>query len=264
MGAYFNEIRVKEAWRYIIMLLTQEIRNHVNTCIHLIYSAQCVMCETTLQFDEKYICHACQSKIAPLREPLCRKCACELAPFLAHTRRMCSSCASKKFYYTRCLSVIRYDELTKRVLHEVKFKKRRSLMNIFNEQLRRQLARMREELITRIVIPVPLDHKRKYERQFNQSELLAKKISRFCRLPYTSKILKRIKKGIPQSMLNRKERLSNLAGAFMVQHKKAIEAKKLLLFDDVFTTGSTVNECAKVLMDAGARDVTVFTLARAI
>jgi ComF family protein len=113
-----------------------------------------------------------------------------------------------------------------------------------------------------LVMPVPLHANRLREREFNQSLLLADRISRHLGTSVSCANLVRITASPPQTSLSRRDRLKNLRGAFDLRRPGAITGKRILLIDDVFTTGSTVNECAKTLRKAGSEDVFVVTLGR--
>ena len=115
-----------------------------------------------------------------------------------------------------------------------------------------------------IVLPVPLHPKRLKERGFNQSGLLAKEFSRMQGLPVSFDLLIRKNWTEPQTRLNRKERLENVKGAFSLCDASAVRGRRVLLIDDVFTTGTTLSECAKTLKKAGASEVHVLTVTRAL
>jgi ComF family protein len=112
------------------------------------------------------------------------------------------------------------------------------------------------------ILPVPLHRSRERERGFNQAYILAKVLSRRYGVPILKGVLGRIRPTPPQTG-KRRERMRNVRGAFQVHYPERIRGQSILLIDDVYTTGATVNECAKVLMKAGARAVWVYTLARA-
>ncbi len=112
------------------------------------------------------------------------------------------------------------------------------------------------------ILPVPLHPSRERERGFNQAYILAKLLSRRHGVPVLKGLLRRIRPTPPQAG-KRRERIRNVRGAFRVHHPEQIRGRSILLVDDVYTTGATVNECARVLMKAGARGVWVYTLARA-
>lgn len=113
-----------------------------------------------------------------------------------------------------------------------------------------------------VIMPVPLHPRRLREREFNQSLLLADRIAQHLRIPLSFTHLIRTMPSPPQTTLSRKERLRSLRGAFVLRRPDAIIGKRILLVDDVFTTGATMNECAKALRQAGSGDVVVLTLAR--
>ncbi|GAB4538538.1 MAG: hypothetical protein Fur0020_07450 [Thermodesulfovibrionia bacterium] len=112
-----------------------------------------------------------------------------------------------------------------------------------------------------VIIPVPLHGKRLKERGFNQSAIIGRHISRGIGMPLLINSLIRTRDTLPQVGLNAKDRKRNIKGAFSVQDKKGIYKKRVLLIDDVLTTGSTARECSKVLKMAGAKSVYVMTIA---
>ena len=110
------------------------------------------------------------------------------------------------------------------------------------------------------LVPIPIHEKRRKERGFNQTEVLVKELSKLSGIPYDNEILLRHKQTKPQNSLTPKERKDNIKGAFFVNKADLIENKKILIVDDIFTTGSTVEEAAKELYKNGAVNVCVFTL----
>ena len=115
-----------------------------------------------------------------------------------------------------------------------------------------------------LIVPVPLHPKRLRWRGFNQSVLLARQVSRAYDLPMDPFIVVRHKETTPQTQLSEAERRRNVRGAFSLRSGKTLHGKTLLLVDDVYTSGATVNECSRVLKQGGAKEVHVLTLARAI
>jgi ComF family protein len=115
-----------------------------------------------------------------------------------------------------------------------------------------------------LLIPVPLHARRLRERGFNQALLLVKELSRRTGIPYRKTILQKEKPTVPQVNLSGPEREKGVRGTFHVVEKKELEGKSVLLIDDVYTTGATVNECSKVLLRGGAERVDVLTLAHAL
>jgi ComF family protein len=115
-----------------------------------------------------------------------------------------------------------------------------------------------------VVIPVPLHVRRLRERGFNQSLLLARTVATACGIPVDFLSLRRVRDTPPQTLMGRKERQANIRGAFAVARRDRLRDRKVLLIDDVYTTGSTLAECARALLDGGAARVGVLTLARAV
>lgn len=115
-----------------------------------------------------------------------------------------------------------------------------------------------------IIIVVPISKKRQKERGYNQSQLIAKEISRIIKAQVVKKIIYKIKNTVPQSSLNKKQREENAKGAYEARNIKKIKNKKVLIIDDIYTTGNTVNECAKVLVQKGIprKNIGVLTLAK--
>lgn len=112
-----------------------------------------------------------------------------------------------------------------------------------------------------IIGAVPIHKKRMLERGYNQSELIAKEIAKNIQGIEYKKLLKKTKNNQTQSELKKEERLENVKNVYEIQNKQIIQDKKIILFDDIYTTGSTVNECSKVLKENGAKEVLVLTLA---
>lgn len=112
------------------------------------------------------------------------------------------------------------------------------------------------------MIPVPISRKRRKERGYNQSELIAREIAKRVEIDYNNQCLFKTKNIIEQSKLNKEERQKNIQGVYELHNEKLLQDKKILLLDDIYTTGSTVNECTKILKQAQPKSVSVFTLAK--
>ena len=109
---------------------------------------------------------------------------------------------------------------------------------------------------------MPISKKRKFERGYNQSSLFIKEIAKIMKLNYKENILIKIKDNNPQSKLGKEDRIKNVENVYFLKKKEKIINKKVLLVDDIFTTGNTVNECAKILINAKAKEVDILTIAK--
>lgn len=112
------------------------------------------------------------------------------------------------------------------------------------------------------MIPVPIHNDRKRKRGYNQSELIAKEIGKKLDIPVISNCLVKIKNVVPQSTLNKEQRKQNIKGVYQVKKEETIKGKRIVLVDDIFTTGSTLEECSKMLKQAGASKIGIFTIAK--
>ncbi len=227
--------------------------------IRLLYPANCVLCKTPLLVAEMHVCRLCSKKIQPLAQPLCLKCARPIPPFDGHAS--CASCRSERPYYDRGFALVEYDEPAKSIFHQIKFERKPWLFEIYTHLLTQSFSSFFNDY--ELIIPVPLDRARERKRGFNQALMIAKMIKRIHSSELAiEKIVKKTKHTAPQSQLKREHRLNNLTGAFKLAQPKAVAGKNILLIDDIFTTGSTINECARILKENGAGRVDFFTLAR--
>lgn len=113
-----------------------------------------------------------------------------------------------------------------------------------------------------IIMPVPISKKRLKKRGYNQSALIAKNLAKMLNVDYKENVLVKIKDNKPQSEMGQDERKNNVKGVYTIKNKEKINQKKILLIDDIFTTGNTVNECAKILIENSAIIVGIYTIAK--
>jgi len=139
-----------------------------------------------------------------------------------------------------------------------------SLLKVFGNLLYSTFQTLPHECTVDCIVPIPLHIRRLRERGFNQALLLARTLSKRTRIPCRERTLRKIKDTPFQTVLKGRERRRNLKGAFHVDNKMDIKGNSILLVDDVYTTGTTVNECARTLLKEGADKVAIVTLARAI
>jgi ComF family protein len=157
-----------------------------------------------------------------------------------------------------------YDGTLMEAIHLFKYGKKTRLARPLGMLLQETFSRFWDNQWIDLIVPVPLHIERLRKRGFNQALLLFSKWATTEDIPYDPRVLKRPKKTVPQTNLSRKERKKNVRGAFEICSPVAIKGKRIVLVDDVYTTGFTVNECARTLMNAGAAVVDVLTLARAV
>ena len=174
----------------------------------------------------------------------------------------CILCQAKPYRFQAARAAGIYEGILRECIHLLKYGKKVCLAEPLGKLLAEVMKNDSDLRKADLLVPIPLDGRRYREREFNQAHLLAQEVSRFFRIPISSRNLRRTRTTLPQTQLNRKQREKNVRGLFQVRRPKEYQGKTILIIDDVFTTGSTVNECAKVLSQAGAREVNVLTVAR--
>ncbi|MFZ3054748.1 MAG: ComF family protein [Minisyncoccales bacterium] len=218
----------------------------------LFFPKKCINCRR----EGSFLCEDCLSLIPinPFEYCLCEK---------LEKRSKCENCKNRSL--DRILSTTSFNnKIIKEAIHKFKYGylERLSIplsflvlshLNAIDCQIDKSF----------VIIPVPMHIKKKRRRGFNQSEEVAKIISESTGINLSIALVK-IKETKPQMELNRKERVDNIVGCFEVKNKKEIENKVILLLDDVYTTGATMNECARVLKENGAKEVWGLTIAREI
>lgn len=224
--------------------------------LDLVYPPKCLVCG---EIQRKYLCEQCLEQIVFIEPPVCGRCG---APT---PEGRCAECAGIEFSFDSARAVGVYDGVLKEAIHALKYSGHRVLAPVLGALLVEHL-RSRGGFVSRIgpVVPVPIHPSRVRQRGFNQSELLAAEIGRAFGLPVASDALERTRRTRPQVDLPIDQRSENVRGAFRAARQDVISGRSLLLIDDVFTTGSTVNSAAQALRDAGAREVHILTLARSV
>lgn len=232
--------------------------------IDLIFPPRCAACDDLLeQHDALPFCPSCLAGIRFIRSPLCPRCG---TPFEAAEGEdhLCGDCLTTERPYTVARSVARYQGALLTAIHRFKYRGKIGIGTVLGRIMADFAAEIWDMKAFERIVPVPLHRKRLRERGFNQSVILARTLSKRFGMPLDFTSLKRQSPTPPQVGLGREARAVNVQGAFTVSHPERIAGRKILLVDDVYTTGSTLEECARVLSRAGAKTVGVLTLARAV
>ena len=231
--------------------------------LNLLYPLHCPTCMKALEASNEFgVCDYCLSRIVLTPKPYCASCGRSLQSPGAQ----CAECRKTKNHFARAYAVCLYDGVLKELIHTFKYEGRLSLSKI--------LVKLAVDFIRNntgtaghidLVTFVPLHKKRLMTRGFNQSEILASGVARGLGIPFAATLEKTLVTR-HQNELARSDRLVNLKGAFRVTDGALAKIKglRILLIDDVMTTGATVNECARELIEAGAAEVRCLTLARGI
>jgi competence protein ComFC len=223
--------------------------------LDLIFPQHCIVCKKYLSRKEKNICQSCWDNLVQLPSPFCAECR----SFVEKDRK-CKRCEEESGL-SLVYSLGNFDESYQRLIYAFKYGQLLNLGKRLGSILGEKIKEDKRFLECDFLIPVPLHSSRKRKRGFNQSEILALAISEKIGLPVLEDVLKRKKRTKDQTTLNAKQREENVRGAFSVKNEDRIVDKQIILVDDVMTTGATLKECARNLVEAGAKEVLGLTVA---
>lgn len=242
------------------MDLVKAFRSLLPSLTNLLFPSSCLLCKSPLQGrPEILFCSECLAGVQYMREPLCTRCG---RPFITEQpEHLCSQCLNRPYYFDLARAIVFYEGPILEAVHQFKFRKKIILAEALGKIGAERMPF--DPAAFDLLIPVPLHARRLRERGFNQALLLLKEWAGSERGRINFKSLVRTRWTEPQVGLNYRERQRNIKGAFAVPDPLTVRGRKILLCDDVFTTGATANECARVLKEAGAVEVSVLTLARA-
>lgn len=229
--------------------------------LDLIYPYRCLVCQDKIENAsiDNLICLACWNNIKRNVPPFCRYCGRHLKDPKA---LCCELCRKKKYCFDRAFSPCIYEGTLKELIHQFKY----SGKDYLGETLCRFLSEFIKEYGLAMnsfdcVVAVPLHGTKLREREFNQAQILAEKLAGEFKLEFLKDALLRTRNTRTQTELKGEERLRNVKGCFKANPEAQLKDKSILLIDDLLTTGATCSEAAGALKDAGARQVTVLTLA---
>jgi competence protein ComFC len=239
------------------------IKQSMHRVLDLIYPRFCVLCKSKINSRSEYnICAVCAAGIKPIKVPFCLKCGSALDQLSQLRQNGCSKCNNKKYYFDQVLSACKYTGLIKHCIHLFKYQRKRKTANLLGDILIRFLQDNFSKENIDLITAVPLHKHKLQERGFNQSQIIADKLSAHLKIKNSFNNLCRIKKTVSQVSLSAQQRKLNTKGAFSCKYPAEFQNKRILIIDDIFTTGSTLNECARVLKQSGAKTVTCLTIAR--
>jgi ComF family protein len=213
-------------------------------------------------------CSACVTDLTKtLPEPLCRQCGRPVGPVDTGQQdgeRLCHMCRRGAYDFDLARSYGAYTSRLARAILMLKYNDVTPLGLWFAGLLARLVARHLESYKADVLVPVPLDAKRQRERGYNQAELIARPLSRLIGVPFRSYLLVRTHPRPNKLRLTRLERWETVRGAYATHHRAQVDKLRVLLVDDVFTTGATLDACSRALRSAGAAQVVGLTVARAL
>jgi ComF family protein len=232
--------------------------------IDLIYPPHCACCRAELEEAERpaELCQECRKMLIPAIWNPCPRCG-GLVEGLAATLKGCNACADTPFHFDTVVALGDYRCGLKPIIFRMKQESGAPLALAVGKLLANERREMLQNLLPDLIIPIPMHWWHRYRRGVNNPEMIARCLADGLDIPCRRWVLQRCKKTLTQSNLQPKQRFLNVRGAFRVRFARQIRGRRILLVDDVLTTGATCSEAAKMLKQAGAAMVAVAVVARA-
>ena len=233
----------------------------LEAAVSLLYPPVCTLCGGKTRAGE-YLCERCEAKATPIVAPFCQQCSEPFEGAIA-TAFTCANCAHRTIYFDAAVAAYRGRGIVRQIIHDFKYGRQIHLRHLVARWLYAALddERLRGREFD-MIVPVPLHPARQREHGFNQANLLAELLTAQISIP-SKPVLKRVRYTTTQTALDRAERMENLHNAFRLRRNANVRGLRVLLIDDVLTTGSTLSECARILKRSGAISVHAATAARA-
>lgn len=233
----------------------------LQTGLDLLYPRTCAGCGIALAGGRGQLCWDCRADVRPITPPYCSRCGNPVEGRVDH-QYICFHCADAEPHFTQARCAARFEGVLPRLIHSFKYDDALWLESDLAELLHACWTTHYAERTSDAVVAVPLHPARRRARGYNQAQVLAGGLARRLGLPLWRGIVHRVRATETQTHLTARQRLHNVAGAFEAPRSVRIRDRRILLVDDVMTTGATVSECARALRKSGAAEVLVLTLAR--
>lgn len=244
--------------------MTGGVSKWLHASLDLAYPPVCQLCKTgRADADAGFVCGQCWSRVRFIRPPFCERCGLPFEGDLT-TKFTCTNCHDLPLHFSSARSAVVAKTVVLEAIHRFKYSQALWFEKFLADLLVREAAPALRGEKWDCIAPVPLHPLKQREREFNQAERLAVHLGRATEIPVNPKILRRINPTATQTLLSRDERAVNMKNAFAVRPGARLEGKRIVLVDDVFTTGATTNACAQALRGAGAAEVRVWTVARGL
>lgn len=219
----------------------------------MLYPQTCYFCG---KISMTSMCSKCTEQVEYIEEPRCKKCG---KPIRYEESEFCHDCAEREFSYVQGRSIWLHKGPVRWSVYQFKYHNRRIFAEYYAEEWCRLYGDKLKEWAIDVIIPVPLHRKRRRKRGYNQAEILAVELGKRCGVPVNKNAVARVVNTRPQKELNDKARKKNLQQAFRVTRCWK-QASNVLVIDDIYTTGNTIDFIARILKEKGARKVYFLTI----
>ena len=225
------------------------------TAADLLFPRRCPVCGGVAMPKGRLICPACLKQLSFVSSPACMKCGKEIG---SRDQEYCADCIRRKKSFERGFALLNYDSRAAVSMAAVKYHNKREYLDFYARAAALRFEKQFRQAGIQVIVPVPVHASRLKTRGFNQAAVLAEKLSAELGIPW-EELLIRVKKTDPQKSLGSAERLKNLRGAFEAE-QEAGKWERVLLVDDIYTTGSTAEICSRALLKTGVKQVFVFAV----
>lgn len=214
------------------------------------YPPRCPVCDEILA-PGKLICPSCEKEASPVTEPVCKKCG---KPMENEKREYCGDCSQKKHVYKQGKAVFVYKLGIKKSMYRFKYSNRREYAAFYAKRAAEVHGDWVRRRAVEVIVPVPMYVGKKRRRGYDQAEIFARALGRELEIPVNTRLVRRVRNTTPQKELSGKERQRNLKNAFQLT-QDIVKYTQILLVDDIYTTGSTIDAVAATLISGGAEDI---------
>ena len=222
----------------------------------LLFPVRCPVCDRVVPCRDEGICDRCLKSIRYVEPPRCLKCGKHIDE---ETQEYCSDCEERPHIYKQGRALYYYKDIAK-AIYRYKYKGRKAYAKVFGKEMVYYLGDYIKSLKADAIVPVPLYKSKARRRGYNQATLLARILGEELNIPVEEKLVLRNRNTKPLKLLNPEERLNNLKKAFILM-ENGVKLKRVIIIDDIYTTGSTIDTMADLLMEWGIEEVYFVTLA---
>jgi ComF family protein len=244
--------------------LAESFQTWLNSSLGFFYPEVCQLCEAEPAIArDGFVGARCRSQARFIRPPFCERCGLPFEGDIT-TPFECTNCRELELGFSSARSAVVARGVVLEAIHRFKYRRQLWFENFLAGLFLREAAPALRGQNWNLIVPVPLHPVRRREREFNQAERLAARLSAAAQIPLNRRLLRRVMPTATQTLLTRPQRAANMRGAFAVRPGGRLNGERVVLVDDVFTTGATTSACAQALRAAGAGDVCVWTVARGL
>ena len=244
--------------------LAAPFQNWLNTGLGFFYPEICQLCQDErATAREGFVGSKCWAQVRFIRPPFCERCGLPYPGDLT-TPFECTNCRELELHFSSARSAVVAKSVVLEAIHRFKYQRALWFENFLADLFLREAVPVLRGQGWDFIVPVPLHALKEREREFNQAEILARHLSAATNIPLNTKLLRRVAATMTQTRLTKQQRATNMHGAFAVRQGVKLNGERVVLVDDVFTTGATTSACALALRTAGAGEVCVWTVARGL